>query len=79
MSDTAIKALMADLINHMNDRLNVIEGLMEVIDKHYNAKAVSDRVVGEINEARRIMGIYQKHFLSTEQTDDFDGHPNTII
>lgn len=79
MSDTVSKTSMEELIEHMNGRLNVIEDLMEVIDKHYHAKAVSDRVVEEINFARRIMGIYKTHLLSTEQTDDFDGHPNTII
>lgn len=79
MSDTVSKASMKELIDLMNGRLNVIENLMKVIDKQYHTKVVSDRVVEEINEARRIMGIYKKHLLSTEQTDDFDGHPNTVI
>lgn len=79
MSDTVSKESMRELVGIMNGRLNVIEDLMEVIDKYYHAKTVSDRVVDEINFARRIMGIYQKNLLSTEQTDDFDGHPNTII
>ena len=79
MSDTVSKASMKELIDLMNGRLNVIENLMKVIDKQYHTKVVSDRVVEEINEARRIMGIYKKHLLSIEQTDDFDGHPNTVI
>lgn len=79
MSDTVSKASMKELVGIMYSRLNVIEDLMEVIDKHYHAKAVSDRVVDEINEARRVLRIYQMHLLSTEQTDDFDGHPNTVI
>lgn len=79
MRDTVSKASMKELVGIMYSRLNVIEDLMEVIDKHYHAKAVSDRVVDEINEARRVLRIYQMHLLSTEQTDDFDGHPNTVI
>lgn len=79
MSDTVSKESMRELVGIMYGRLNVIEDLMEVIDKYYHAKTVSDRVVDEINEARRVLRIYQMHLLSTEQTDDFDGHPNTII
>ena len=79
MSDTVSKESMRELVGIMYGRLNVIEDLMEVIDKYYHAKTVSDRVVDEINEARRVLRIYQMHLLSTEHTDDFDGHPNTII
>lgn len=79
MSDTVSKASVKELMDAIEGRFNVIEDLMEVIDKYYRAKTVSDRVVDEINEARRVLRIYQMHLLSTEQTDDFDGHPNTII
>ena len=80
MSDTVSKASMEELMDAMEGRFNVIEGLMEIVNKyHEGSQTITDRVVDEIKLARRIMGIYKKHLLSTEQTDDFDGHPNTVI
>lgn len=80
MSDTVSKASMKELIDAMDGRFNVIEELMEIFDEYLNgSQTMTDRVIDEINFGRRIIGIYQKHFLSTEQTDDFDGHPNTVI
>ena len=80
MSDTVSKASMQELIDAMDCRFNTIEKLMEIVNKyHEGSQTITDRVVDEIKLARRIMGIYKKHLLSTEQTDDFDGHPNTVI
>ena len=79
MSDTVSKTTMKDLIDVMDGRLNVIEGLMDIIEKYPNTKVVKEKVIEEVNVARSVLGIYQKYLLSTEQTDDFDGHPNTVI
>lgn len=79
MSDTVSKASVKELIDAMDGRFNVIEGLMDIMEKYPNSKVVKEKVIEEVNVARSVLGIYQKHFLSTEQTDDFDGHPNTII
>ena len=80
MSDTVSKASMKELMDAIDGRFNTIEGLMEIANEYHDgSQVITDRVVDEINFGRRIMGIYKKHLLSTEQTDDFDGHPNTII
>ena len=79
MSDTVSKESVKELMDAIEGRFNVIEGLMEIVNEYHNAQTITDGVIEEINFARRIMGIYKKHLLSTEQTDDFDGHPNTII
>lgn len=80
MSDTVSKASVKELMDAMDGRFNVIEELMKIVNEYHDgSQTITDRVVDEINFARRIMGIYKKHLLSTEQTDDFDGHPNTII
>ncbi len=79
MSDTVSKASMKELMDAIEGRFNTIEKLMEVINYYHNAQTITDKVIEEINFGRRIMGIYKKHLLSTEQTDDFDGHPNTVI
>ena len=80
MSDTVSKASVKELMDAMDGRFNVIEELMKIVNEYHDgSQTITDRVVDEINFARRIMGIYKKHLLSTEQTDDFDGHPNTVI
>ena len=80
MSDTVSTASVKELMDAMDGRFNVIEELMKIVNEYHDgSQTITDRVVDEINFARRIMGIYKKHLLSTEQTDDFDGHPNTII
>lgn len=79
MSDTVSKASVEELMDAIEGRFNTIEGLMEIVNEYHNTQTITDRVVDEINFGRRIMGIYKKHLLSTEQTDDFDGHPNTVI
>ena len=80
MSDTVSKASVKELMDAMDGRFNVIEELMKIVNEYHDgSQMITDRVVDEINFARRIMGIYKTHLLSTEQTDDFDGHPNTII
>ena len=79
MSDTVSKASMKYLIDVMYGRFNVIESLMDITEKYPDTKVVKEKVIEEVNVARSVLGIYQKTFLSTEQTDDFDGHPNTII
>lgn len=80
MSDTVSKASMEELMDAMECRFNTIEKLMEIVNEYHDgSQTITDRVIDEINFGRRIMGIYKKHLLSTEQTDDFDGHPNTVI
>ena len=80
MSDTVSKASMKELMDAMECRFNTIEKLMEIVNEyHEGSQTITDKVIDEINFGRRIMGIYKKHLLSTEQTDDFDGHPNTVI
>lgn len=89
MSRDAVSSMSVEaLMDVMGGRLNIIEEVLGVIDKYYNTKSSTDKVRDEINEARRIMKIYRDYFISTgqieepistEQTDDFDGHPNTII
>lgn len=80
MSDTVSKASVKELMDAMDGRFNVIEKLMEIVNEYHDgSQTITDRVIDEINFGRRIMGIYKKHLLSTEQTDDFDGHPNTVI
>lgn len=80
MSDTVSKDSMKELMDAIDGRFNTIEKLMEIVNEyHEGSQTITDRVIDEINFGRRIMGIYKKHLLSTEQTDDFDGHPNTII
>ena len=79
MSDTVSKASMKDLMDVMYGRFDVIEGLMDLMEKYPNSKWVKEKVIEEVNVARSVLGIYQNHLLSTEQTDDFDGHPNTVI
>ena len=80
MSDTVSKASMKELMDAIEGRFNAIDELMEIFNEYLNgSQTITDRVIDEINFGRRIMGIYKKHLLSTEQTDDFDGHPNTII
>ena len=80
MSDTVSKASMEELMDAIEGRFNTIEGLMEIVNEyHKGSQTITDIVIDEINFGRRIMGIYKKHLLSTEQTDDFDGHPNTVI
>ena len=80
MSDTVSKASMEELMDAIDGRFNVIEELMEIVNEyHKGSQTITDIVIDEINFGRRIMGIYKKHLLSTEQTDDFDGHPNTVI
>ena len=80
MSDTVSKASMEELMDAIDGRFNTIEKLMEINHKYYNgSQTLTNKVIDEINFGRRIMGIYKKRLLSTEQTDDFDGHPNTVI
>ena len=80
MSDTVSKSSMEELMDAIDCRFNTIEKLMEIFNEYYDvSQTITDRVIDEINFGRRIMGIYKKHLLSTEQTDDFDGHPNTVI
>ena len=80
MSDTVSKASMEELMDAIDGRFNTIEKLMEINLKYYNgSQTITNKVIDEINFGRRIMGIYKKRLLSTEQTDDFDGHPNTVI
>lgn len=80
MSDTVSKASMEELMDAIDGRFNTIEKLMEINHKYYNgSQTITNKVIDEINFGRRIMGIYKKRLLSTEQTDDFDGHPNTVI
>ena len=79
MSDTISKATMKYLIDVMYGRFNSIESLMDIMEKYPNTKVVKEKVIEEVNVARSVLGIYQNHLLSTEQTDDFDGHPNTVI
>lgn len=80
MSDTVSKASMKELMDAIDGRFNTIEKLMEIVNEYHDgSQTITDRVIDEINFGRRIMGIYKKHLLSTEQTDDFDGHPNTVI
>lgn len=80
MSDTVSKTSMEELMDAMECRFNTIEKLMEIGNEYYDyPQTITNKVIDEINFGRRIMGIYKKHLLSTEQTDDFDGHPNTII
>ena len=76
MSDTVSKASMEELMDAIDGRFNTIEKLMEINHKYYNG---SQTITNKVIDGRRIMGIYKKRLLSTEQTDDFDGHPNTVI
>lgn len=79
MSDTVSKESMRELVGIMRRRCTAIEEVANIIGESYNIKSLTDKVVDEVNFARSALDIYTKHLLSTEQTDDFDGHPNTII
>lgn len=79
MSDTVSKESMRELIGIMRGRCTSIEEVANIIGESYNIKSLTDKIVDEVNFARSALDIYQMHLLSTEQTDDFDGHPNTII
>lgn len=87
MSDAENIMTVGEMMKIINNKLDLIEELVNIIGNGYVkswAKGVSD----EVQHTRKIMEIYKDYFISTgqieepistEQTDDFDGHPNTVI